>query len=272
MDDRSEITCRMLVVSLKEATARRAQVEQSLAELDIPWSFLDASRVDTPSTLAYDEERSKQRFGRSLTPGEIGCFKSHIQALEEFDRAPELDWLVVMEDDVWFDTAFSLCDLVGQIRSTGVGYIKLYARHWKPGIVVGTYGERQVVRMKTDTYGTQCYVISRQAARRFMDTVQSICRPIDDEMGRFWENGLEIYTIFPFPACERAVSSTLNVQRNHLISEKKDDLKFMAVRCWHRLNDFVRKRVYLRLNQATKFDTRGHAVKESLRSAQGQSN
>lgn len=104
--------------------------------------------------------------------------------------------------------------LIKWIDERDIGFLRLYARSWKKADFAGWYGERHIIRMKTDPYGAQCYIISRQAATRFRNSVKDIVCPFDDEMAHFWENGLELYTLFPFPLCERAITSSINSQRN----------------------------------------------------------
>lgn len=202
-------TLQARVVSLPQATRRRALVEDNLRDLPLPWQFFDALRGDAVSDIAPDASRQARRFGRPLAANEIGCFKSHVALLGEFARDPTLEWLLVLEDDVWVDTAFDFADITARLTAAQIDYLRLYARRWKAADVVQHWGERQLLRFRTDPYGTQAYLISRAGARRFIASLHSIDMPIDDELGRFWVNGLEIYAVFPFPVIERSLPSSL---------------------------------------------------------------
>lgn len=264
----TEVNCRMLVVSLPEATTRREQVTECLEGLDIPWKFMDAGRHDAPSEYEYDVEQCRKRFGRLLSLAEIGCFKSHMNALAEFDRDPDLQFLVVLEDDVWFDTAFSMKGLIKWIDERDIGFLRLYARSWKKADFAGWYGERHIIRMKTDPYGAQCYIISRQAATRFRNSVKDIVCPFDDEMAHFWENGLELYTLFPFPICERAIPSSINSQRNSQDQKVSQTLQEKIFFFKYRARNFIRKRLYLYRHPVRQLDTREESIARSLSEAE----
>lgn len=245
---------KLLVVSLEDATERRAQTSRALEGLDVPWAFLDACRQDCPSPYAYDEAGALLAFGRTLAPAEIGCFKSHMKAIASFDDDPDLDWLFVMEDDVWLDTAFSYRALVDSLNGWGLGYLRLYARKMVEHDPIGRYGERFVVRFRTDPYGAQFYAVSRNAAQRFRHSFDRILRPIDDQMGRVWENGMEAYAIFPFPACERSVPSSMNDARNALAETTPQDLPFRLKRFRYRTRDLIAKKLYFLRHRARPLD------------------
>lgn len=189
------------VISLDDSGERRALVRANLETCPVPWAFLDGSRPGDASLLTDDAAAQRARFGREMTPGEVGCFRSHMRALDAFDTDPALDWLLVMEDDVWLDPAFPYAELAGWLTTRNIGYLRLFAREW-----------RRVVR------------------------------PIDDEFGRFWENGLDNHVLFPFPMIERHGTSTLNTARTgaaHAPSTPGWRRKLTRAR------DFLAKRAYL---------------------------
>src|SRR5262249_16931887 len=77
-------------------------------------------------------------------------------------------------------------------------------------------GTRQLIRFRTDPYGAQAYLIDREGAGRLRRNLRSIDMPIDDEFARFWEHGLALYSVFPFPAVERTTVSTIPSGRGSL--------------------------------------------------------
>lgn len=240
------LRCAIRVVSLVEATARRARVTADLAGFPHPWTFLDGCRADTPSVATPAPEAQIARFGRVLTGGEIGCFKSHLQALESFDAPGAPDWLLVLEDDVWIDPDLDLAGLIAVLEAEEIGYLRLFQRTHVPGWPVIQLGPRQIVYLATDPYGTQAYLISRRAAARFRRhlarTGNRIVRPVDDEFGRFWEHGLEIFALVPSPAVERTAPSVLEGDRQ--VSAGTRPAKG-AHRWSHQIGDAMAKRLWL---------------------------
>ncbi|RVT86918.1 glycosyltransferase family 25 protein [Rhodobacteraceae bacterium CCMM004] len=236
----------ILVVSLPESAERRRRVTENLSQGGETWAFVDGCRGDAPSPLTADPARQTRAFGRPLTAAETGCFKSHMKALERFDAADAPDWLLIMEDDVWLDPDFDVAALAARLAADGIGFCRLFCREWRRATAVARLGERQILHVKSDPYGTQGYLISRAAAARFRETVTAIDRPIDDQMGRFWENGLDIFMLFPFPMVERDVASTIAGDRDTARGARR---RQSAARRWTKLRDAAAKRVYLARNR-----------------------
>jgi len=197
-------------ISLTTSVERRRLVSENLSGLSgFTWSFFDAYRGDTPSTFEYSAAEARRRLGRELGPSEIGCSKSHFGVIETFLREDNADWLFVIEDDVWVDVNFDFLGLVDFLESRKLDHIRLYARWMKPFDLLAFWGERQLIRYRTEPYGLQGYLINGAAATRFLKTVTDVSTTTDIEMGAFYAHGLELYALFPFPVIERAVPSTL---------------------------------------------------------------
>jgi glycosyl transferase family 25 len=201
------------VISMRNRGDRRDMVARHLADWTISWSFFDACTALSPSRFQTDLQRQYRRYGRALTPSEIGCAKSHLAVLEAFVSESPCDWLLVLEDDVWVDPLFDLPALVAYLSQRDVHYLRLFAKYWKPAKVLGRWRDRQVIRFKTDPYGSQAYLIDKTGAASLLRTTRSIDLTIDDELGRFWINRLPIYAIYPFPVCEMQSASGIEQER-----------------------------------------------------------
>lgn len=118
-------------------------------------------------------------------------------------------WTLVVEDDVVLDAGFSFRSLPDICKAAEIGYLRLYGRHMAPCKHVAWLDQRELVRFERAPMGTQAYLISSRAARRFIDSVTTINRPIDWEMDRFWANGLYNYALFPFPCLELTMPSLI---------------------------------------------------------------
>ncbi len=225
------------VISLTTSIERRRFVSENLSGLSgIPWSFFDAFRSDTPSTFEYSADEARKRLGRELGPSEIGCSKSHLAVIETFLREGDADWLFVIEDDVWVDVSFDFLALVDFLESRKLNHTRLYARWMKPYDLIAFWGERQLIRYRTEPYGLQGYLINRAAAARFLKTVTHVSTTVDVEMGAFYINGLELYAVFPFPIIERAVPSTLQAGRVAAgRAKEKSSFAHLIYRIRHRL-------------------------------------
>ncbi len=230
------------VISLRESAERRTLVQANLDGCPVAWAFLDASEPGDPGGLDNVPADQEAQFGRALTDGEVACFQSHARALDCFDADPGLQWLIVLEDDVWLDTRYPFEELAAWLEVKTIGFLRLYAREWRRAFPRFRFGERQILYLTTDPFGAQGYMISRAAAARFRARLHRVERPIDDELGRFWENGLDNHLLFPFPIIERHIPSTLIAEREIAVQDRR---RRLPGRFWVRARDSLFKRAYL---------------------------
>jgi GR25 family glycosyltransferase involved in LPS biosynthesis len=189
---------------------RRERASANLNSLDVPWTFFDALRVPAKGFPQYDEALAVRFWGRGLSRAEIGCAASHMSVMTKLAASDTDDaWTLVVEDDVVLDAGFSFRSLPDICKVAEIGYLRLYGRHMAPCKHVAWLDQRELVRFERAPMGTQAYLISSRAARRFIDSVTTINRPVDWEMDRFWANGLYNYALFPFPCLELTMTSSI---------------------------------------------------------------
>lgn len=97
------MTLPTFVINLTEEKNKRRHVEEVLKNSELDLNFVEAiygkhlSKVEVEKV--YDDKKCRDFFGRSLTPGEIGCALSHIEAYNQIVNR-ELDFALIIEDDV----------------------------------------------------------------------------------------------------------------------------------------------------------------------------
>src|SRR3546814_18016857 len=94
----------LLVVSMENATRRRAAFSERARSAGIPWRFFDAKRT-LAEGLTYDADAVERTKGRQLTEGEVGCYSSHFSIWQEM-IARGWPQCIVLEDDTIVDWAF----------------------------------------------------------------------------------------------------------------------------------------------------------------------
>jgi len=207
------------VISLRNSTERRLAISKSLECFPIPWKFFDACSGTSNVGLDYNQENATNWFGRALSNNEVGCFKSHYTVINNFLVNREFDWLIVFEDDLIVDPLFDYLSLVKYMKTNDIRYMRLHCRRWKSARVVGYFMHRQILCFRTDPFGTQSYILNKDAASAILSGISDIRRPIDDEFGRFWKHGVDIIGLFPFPVLETSTASILEESRAALSSK-----------------------------------------------------
>ncbi|QDL98017.1 glycosyltransferase family 25 protein [Rhodopseudomonas palustris] len=194
---------KVVVLSLQTAAERRSQMTAMLGNTSLDWQYFDAHTSLMCPGLHCDNAELPRHFGRKLSPPEIAVCSSHAAILSDFVDSNQADYILVLEDDVIFDTDFPLDRFCAFCASNGLEYVRLFGKHYAKAVHLGFFYERSIVRFTTSPAGTQAYLMSRMAARRFLESYRSIRATIDLAMDSFWITRLPIYSIFPYPVIER---------------------------------------------------------------------
>jgi glycosyl transferase family 25 len=105
----------ILVINLAEARERRQRICDHLAQLGVTsMQMVDAVRGDRLAAderaLRADDARTLDRYGRVLTPGELGCALSHVRAYDMLLAGPQAFALILEDDAVLLPEAIALLE------------------------------------------------------------------------------------------------------------------------------------------------------------------
>lgn len=203
----------VLVISLPDAEVRRAAFRERARETTLAWSFFDAHRELGPG-LTYDADEAVVAKGRTLMPGELGCYSSHYHAWQAL-LASDAAQMIVLEDDTIVDWTFLEQLAAVDFAARGVSYLRLFAKRPCAFRLHGEALESQhyLVEYAGYVHGTQGYVLTRGGAERFARHCGRVRRPVDIELDRAWDHGVPCLAIFPFPLTEISTASTIGTAR-----------------------------------------------------------
>lgn len=205
---------KVVVISLPDASDRRASFAERARGTSIAWTWFDAHRELAPG-LTHDPDEAIVAKGRPLYPGELGCYSSHYAAWGMFldSGAPQL---LVLEDDTIVDWGFLEKLVTVDIQAAGIPYLRLYAKRpcaFRAVLRDAVEQQRTLIEYLDRPLGTQGYLMTRAGARLFVRHCREVRRPLDDELDRSWEHGVACLGIFPFPVIERSTASTIGPAR-----------------------------------------------------------
>jgi glycosyl transferase family 25 len=152
----------------------------------------------------------EQNNGRSMLPGEYGCYRSHLKALSEFLGSGR-QVAVIVEDDLDLPT-----DLLIRARSAieavpDADVIKLFS-HRVVGfrrVAISKAGD-DIGRASHGPLGSSaCYVVTRRGAKKLIETLKVMEYPLDIALERGWASGAQIYTTRSNVAEPRRDSTTI---------------------------------------------------------------
>jgi glycosyl transferase, family 25 len=202
---------KFVCISLPDSSARRDAMRLQFEKNAIDFRFFDACRVegDVEARADYDAKAVRRRYGRSLRSGEVGCYLSHLAVWRQLLASSDEAWCV-LEDDVILANGFKAVTE------------ELYAArsHWDVVRLMGLFKSQQIpycilpggvqlMWMRRPPAGTQCYVITREAAQALVEHASRIRHPIDIVIDRQWRHGLRLFVTSPEFVAENNVESTI---------------------------------------------------------------
>lgn len=206
-----------LVINLNRSKERLQKIRARLNELNIGFERIEAfdgSNLsdDEYNSLTYPyNHQCRVRFTRELTKGEVGCFISHRKCWQKLVNSNE-DYAVILEDDLhisdeakqflenldWLPSNINLIRLSSLYRENNRLYIKQRTdlNHQE------NYSIAKTLRY---ALGTQCYIISKEFARRALAMSEKFECPVDEFLfNRLFEfaNTCEAWQLIPSVICQ----------------------------------------------------------------------
>jgi len=190
------------VINLAGSDERWETTSARLKELSVSFERFEAvdGRVSPHPLFERHDDNLRQKYrGRALSGGELGCFASHFLL---WQRCVELDEpIVVMEDDIIINDSFPEAIKVAETNIQRLPYLRFSGIHLKrrPYKKIDRLGDFDLVDHIRGPAGTQCYVLSPQAAKTFIQYADVWFLAVDDYMDRYWQHGINCYSLMPFP-------------------------------------------------------------------------
>jgi glycosyl transferase family 25 len=201
------------VINLDRDTERMASLAGSLKALDLPFERVSAvlgKEVPNWEKLVDVELYGARNRLPMPRPGEVGCYLSHLKAMEEFLRT-DAPWCVILEDDVEIrPECVEVHTALGQKDDWDL--VKLFCFH--SGLPVRkralTPYHHLVVNL-TRTTSSAAYVVNRRAAETLLKSMRPISEQVDHALERPWETGLRVRGVRPLPVVLAPVSATTTI-------------------------------------------------------------
>jgi glycosyl transferase family 25 len=165
--------------------------------------------------LQYDDRVATRRFGRPLSPSEIGCYTSHFK-LWEWLANSDYDQAIIFEDDIIVEWPIIEKMMVYRFTDYGINFLRLYISypfHWKIVKYKFFSANFHLIRTVGLALGAQGYLLTKAAAQTLVSNYAVVAAPSDWVLSRYWEHRIPGYSIFPFPVIERGGPSTIGEER-----------------------------------------------------------
>ncbi len=164
----------------------------------------DWERLVDPGLYAVRNRRPTPR------PGEIGCYLSHLKAMETFLRT-DAPWCVILEDDVeLLPECAEVLAALGEQDDWDL--VKLFNFHGGMPVRKRALGRgHDLVVHRTRTTSAAAYAVNRRAAETLLKTMLPITEQLDHAHDRPWETGLRVRGVRPMPVTLAPISTTSTI-------------------------------------------------------------
>ena len=192
---------RIFVINLARAEARRCHMLQQFTELGLEAEFHEAvdGRHLTKKQYAQVDRNARKRMGlRPQADGSIANWLSQRRVMQEAaENGPEV--FAILEDDA--ELSPDLPSVLAALEQLPLAFdiVKLSRRTPEKAFVSSmrlSTGHR-VGRVRYHDFGTEGYVITREAARRFLASTPKMTWELDQAINYYWETGLNIFYLDP---------------------------------------------------------------------------
>ncbi len=174
----------------------RLKAEADRIDVDLRRVPAVEGRLLNPDEIEdFDAAAFRRRHGRVALPTEIGCYFSHLRALETIAAAPE-PYAVVVEDDIVFLPDFK--PVVAQLTELrGWDVVKLIKNRpaaFRP--IRRLDGKIAVGRCLHGPQGcAAAYLVTRDGAARVLAAMRRMRLPFDVELERGWAGGYRVFSL-----------------------------------------------------------------------------
>jgi len=211
-----DLKMRGYIINLDASSDRWSFIKTVFAKTQIALCrvpAIDGHTVRLPHR-AYSESRYRLFHGRETNTLEIGCYLSHVIALETFLSTDE-EFAIIGEDDI----------VINQDLEAVLAKALRYSRFWNVLRLSGLSQGRPInaIKLVGEYYlgvnlgrvkGSGAYVVDRTAARVLARRLMPMWLPYDHAIDREWFHGLRSICIVPFPISQSEKRFGSIIQRN----------------------------------------------------------
>ena len=192
---------RLVVINLARAEARRLRMQAQFDSLGLPVEFhvaLDGRQLGPEHYARVDREARRRQGLWPQANGSIANWFSQRQVMQQIvDQGS--DMVAIFEDDAGLSAQLPRVLAALERKPFDFDVVKLSRR--SPGKQFIPCEQltpaHMAGRVKYADYGSEGYIITRDAARHLLTSVPRMMWEIDHHVSRFWENGLNVFYVDP---------------------------------------------------------------------------
>lgn len=222
---------KVYVINLASSTQRMAAMQTQLDGLGLTFERVEAvlGKALTADELQvlYDPASNRQHFYRPLSPGEIGCYASHLRLWQRMvDES--VSAALVLEDDMVLDARVP--EMLERLQTMPGDWDMVKLIGMRPAEAARAWPLMQgfaLVDCKRLPSLTGAYAIRLSGARKLSARAAPFSRPIDVELRHHWEFGLKVLAVDPYPARESELGQQTTIGFSRRLSWNERGRKWL---------------------------------------------
>jgi len=188
----------IFVISLARCSDRREHMARMMTSIGLDYTLVEAADgndVEEMSAYSADPMAFFQIHNsrRRPTPGEFGCYVSHLMAMEKVLSSGR-DWGCIMEDDLKITRPAEEIDRITRRQLTDVPDFDIFypgkpVMRGTEALLKNPRGSSECIELAVPPVGTQCYFVSARFASHIVDNFPTFYREIDQLYRSIPSNG-----------------------------------------------------------------------------------
>jgi len=218
------------VISMKRSVDRQTKITDLLQKCNVSFDFFDGYDV---AAMDPGEVASLREFHTpfdGMTNSELGCDLSHYYLLKDWIENRTSDYILVLEDDAFFDENLAgLFDQIHVFDELKFDILKIggdKTRNKRVSAFLRRAFRGEVVYPFSPSFSTVGYVVSRRNAHLVLKHMEKIFVQIDVRLFKHCPIGIAILETSPFLVLQSGDQSTIS--HRIFISKKSLMTRLMA--------------------------------------------
>ena len=229
------------IINLPHAHKHRMHMEQTLNNFKINYEFIEAiygKDIDVPNSM-YDEKAYRLLHGKLTNKSELGCYFSHIKALETFIGS-EHSHALIFEDDLILDKFFDEIILNVMNYSEKFDILRLSSLHnGHPMKLTKILNNYNLCHYLSYCGGAGAYLLNRKAAKILIEKLIPMYLPYDHAFDREWLLNLRVMCIHPSPIKQNIFeNSQINATSEYKL-KRLNRINTLLFRTYNELSRFL---------------------------------
>lgn len=193
------MTLPVYAINLDRSRGRWADLAASAERAGLPLirvPGVDGRAVAEADRIEVSEPDFRRMTGRTMRPGEYGCYRSHLAALDAI-AASGAGAAIIAEDDIAFGDRFAERAEALLRACPDADVIKLF-NHRTKGFRLkarSALGDGIGRCLHGPQGSAACYLVTAAGAHRLSSALRPMQLPYDVALERGWATGAEVYTV-----------------------------------------------------------------------------